>query len=190
MSYDPIDSLEIEMHLRPTKLQRTTSILTRLRMTAALTAFLLTGACVSVNLGQGKAERSKGVQYTAPGGDFKPLSDTRADGAWQSKSTGNSVSYHSICNDPADPTLEIVSRELFSEMTDLKTIRSATTTFNGREALDMEIEGKVEGVPTRIHSMVFKRNDCIYTLTYIGLPKNYDGERANFANFLRSFQAP
>ena len=43
---------------------------------------------------------------------------------------------------------------------------------------------------TRIHSLIFKKNGCMYTLTYIGVPRAYDSDRAIFDEFLKGFQAP
>lgn len=147
-------------------------------------------ACVSVNLGPKPGERSKGVDYRAPASPYEFLKDTRADGAWQNKSNGNSISYFSTCNDPADPALETVSRELFNELKDIRTIKQESSNFNSRESLEMEVEGKVDGVPTRIRALMFKKNGCTYTLSHIGLPKGFDADRRMFDDFLRSFQAP
>ena len=155
-----------------------------------LLAVCATPACVSVNIGAKAPGKSKGVTYVAPTAPFESLSDTSADSAWQNKRNGNSISFYSSCNDPSDPPLEAVSKDLFNDMTELKVIRQESTPFNGRESLNMEVEGKIDGVDTRIRSLVFKKNDCIYTLSFIGLPKSFEQDRARFESFVRSFQAP
>lgn len=158
-----------------------------------LLAFLLgtLGAgCVSVNLSTGKTVRSTGVTFQPPTTPFEPLASTKADGAWQNKANGNSISYFSSCNDPADPPLGAVAQELFADMANLKTIRSQTLSYNGREALSTEVEGQVDGVPTRVQSLVFKKNDCLYTLSYIGVAKNFGQNQSAFDEFVGSFQAP
>jgi hypothetical protein len=63
-------------------------------------------------------------------------------------------------------------------------------TFNGREALSNEVEGLVDGVRTRIHAVVFKKNNCLYTLSYIGVAPAYPKDHPHFDEFLRSFKAP
>ena len=167
------------------------SLKTRAGHAAALILATSIGtACVSVNIAPKSGERSKGVDFRSPGSPFATLKDTRADGAWQNRENGNSISYFSTCHDPADPSLETVSRELFAELRDLKVLRQEQPSFNGREALDIEVEGKVEGVPTRIHALIFKKNDCTYTLSHIGLPRGFESDRKRFEDFLGSFQAP
>ena len=146
-------------------------------------------ACVSVNIGPKGAEKSKGVEVDAPEKPFEAM-DSNADGAWQNRTNGNSISYLSTCNDPADPALENVTRELFSGITELRTIQSKETTFNGREALDSEVIGRVDGVLTRVRAVVFKKNTCLYTISYIGVPKAFEEDRPRFDAFLRNFRAP
>ena len=146
-------------------------------------------ACVSVNIGPKGAEKSKGVDFSPPEKPFENM-NSNADGAWQNRTNGNSISYLSTCNDPADPALETVTRELFSGITELRTIQSKETTFNGREALDSEVIGRVDGVLTRVRAVVFKKNTCLYTISYIGVPKAFEEDRQRFDAFLGSFRAP
>lgn len=162
---------------------------TALTAVALSTATGLGAGCVSVNIGQKAGERSEGVDVAPPPSPFEAIK-TRADGAWQNKANGNSISYFSTCNDPADPPLDSVARELFADMKNLRIIRQFQTTFGSREALDSEVEGSVEGVPTRIRSMIFKKNGCMYTISYVGITKAFDEDRQRFDTFLRSFRAP
>jgi len=171
--------------------QRETHHRSAFRLLLAQVLVLFTAsACISLNLTPQKGERSKGVQFTPPSAPYISLSTTHADLAWQNKQNGNSISYFSTCNDPADPSLEIISNELFADMRDLNVIRRDTRLFNAREALDIEVEGKVEGVPTKVRALIFKKNGCIYTLTLVGLPPVFEEDRGRFDGFLRSFQAP
>ncbi len=161
------------------------------KMIASLvTVTLVTAACVSVNIGPKGAERSQGVEFNAPGSPYESLKETPADGAWQNRANGNSISYFSTCNDPADPSLETVARELFAGLAEMKEVATHRGTFNGRESLEMEVEGRVEGVLTRIRSLMFKKNGCLYTLSHIGIPKSFEQDRSRFNEFMRSFQAP
>lgn len=149
---------------------------------------LLSG-CVSVNFGPKKPEHSKGVEFSPPGNPFQAIVG-KADRAWQNKENGNSISFLSSCDDPADPALDIVMQDLFADMKDLKVLKSENTTFNGRASLSSEVEGMVDGVPTRVHAVVFKKNNCLYTLSYIGVAKAYGQDRDRFEQFLKGFKAP
>jgi hypothetical protein len=159
-------------------------------LAAAVAALMSVVSCVSVNIGPKPGERSKGVEYNAPEKPYDKLKDTRADSAWQNTVNGNSISYFSTCNDPADPPLETVARDLFSELRDMIVIRENSKPFNSREALDMEVEGKVDGVPTRVRAVIFKKNGCTYTLSHIGVPRAFESDRPKFQTFIESFKAP
>ena len=64
------------------------------------------------------------------------------------------------------------------------------TASNGREALETEVEGKLDGVMTRIRALVFKKNGCTYTISHIGVPRTFEEDRGRFTEFLGNFQAP
>ncbi|MES2963531.1 MAG: hypothetical protein V4760_06545 [Bdellovibrionota bacterium] len=162
-----------------------------LKQSLALASLSLVFAgCVSVNIGGSKAERSKGVRVSAPSAPFTEIEGSRADGAWKNSSNGNSISYLSTCNDPADPSLETATNELFSDLKAMIVKKQATTTFSGREALDTEVDGKMEGIATRVRSVVFKKNGCLYTLSLVGVAAKFDEDRSKFDQFLTAFEAP
>ncbi len=151
---------------------------------------LLISACVSVNIGPKKATRSEKVSFREPQSPFQALSGTKADHAWQNKGNGNSISYFSTCNDPSDPPLDAVQREMFSDIENQTVLKNEARNFNGREALMSEIEGLVDGVKTRIDLMVFKKNDCIYSISYVGVAKSFAQDMSAFTQFLENFRAP
>lgn len=150
-----------------------------------------TSACVSVNLGAGKSpERSRNVAFSAPGGPFHELKKTQADAAWQNSSNGNSISYLSTCNESSDPSLENATQEMISVLGDTKTLSQKSYMFDGRAALDTEAEAKVEGVPTKMRTLVYKKNGCLYTLSFLGVSKNFDQDQKYFDGFVKGFTAP
>ena len=161
---------------------------------AALTLIVATAvaltACVSVNLGPKKGQRSDNVAYKAPAAPFVAIDARGADSAWQNAANGNTISYHSVCNDPTDPSLEDIQKELISALEEARVLRSASTRHDGREALSSETEGLVDGVATRLETLVFKKNNCIYTLTYVGVAKSFPDDLERFQEFLKSFEAP
>lgn len=160
------------------------------RAVLSLTLIALASACVSVNLGGKGPERSKNVSYSAPGGPFQQLKKTEADAAWQNFSNGNSISYLSTCNESADPSLETATEEMISVLGSTRTLTQKSYMFDGRAALDTQAEAKVEGVPTKMRTLVFKKNGCLYTLSLLGVTKNFDQDQKYFDGFVRGFSAP
>ncbi|WP_413289013.1 hypothetical protein [Bdellovibrio sp. HCB337] len=153
-------------------------------------AVFLLGACVSVKIPTGTGTPAKDVKYTDPGKPYEDIKVSSADKAWLSAKTGNTISFISDCNGTADPTLQQLEGEPLAVLDKLKILKSDNVTFNGREALHTQAQGEVDGVPVKTELVVFKKNNCNYTLSYGGLLKNFDDEAKVFDKFKESFKAP
>jgi hypothetical protein len=151
--------------------------------------FLFLPACVSVNLGSGKANRNSEVKFQAPGGDFKEISNSNADQAWQNSETGNTISFLTECPAP-DSSLEGMTDEFTSFLKGKQVKEKKEDFFNGRESLQTWIEGKLDGIPMKMQSLVFKKNGCSYLLTYVGRSKVFDKDQSAFSTFTSRFEAP
>lgn len=169
-------------------------------LTAVLSLCMLQGSCVSVNIGPGKVEKSDGVKFTSPTIGFHLIEKSGADAAWNNSATGSTIAYQSNCGDAAESSLESVAEDLFVGFEQSKTLKKERVPFDGREALDMEVEGKVDGVQTRVRAVVYRKNACAYVLTFVALPKSLvadtqskpaaSSDVSEFSKFLSSFKAP
>jgi len=174
-------------------------------MLCAIAIAVLAGpACVSVNIGPGKVEKSDGVKFQAPASGFRPINKPEeksgADSAWTNSATGSTIAYQSNCGDAAETSLDSVAEDLFVGFEQAKTLKKERVPFDGREALDIEMEGKVDGVQTRVRALVYRKNDCAYVLTFVALPKSLvadtsnklaaSGDVAEFSKFISTFKAP
>ncbi len=154
-----------------------------------LPAFALT-SCVTVNLGGSKTKTAQGVSYNQPNKPFEEIKLKDADRAWQNKDNGNTVSFLSTCNDPADPSLQAARGDFLASLTGVRIVSESESEFNGREALTTVAEGRVDGVLTRLELMLFKKNNCLYTLSYVALAKAFNDNHAAYSEFSQSFKAP
>jgi hypothetical protein len=75
-------------------------------------------------------------------------------------------------------------------LSDLNVESKETVTVQSREGRRVLASGKVDGVPSLIDLLVFKRNTCIYILTYVGVKSAFNENRGDFNKFLESFRAP
>ncbi len=160
-----------------------------LRLFSILPAFTL-ASCVTVNLGGGKTTTAQGVSYNQPQKPFEEIKLKDADHAWQNKDNGSTISYLSTCNDPADPGLLAARGDFLASLNSLKIVSENDSEFNGREALTTVAEGKVDGVNTRVELLLFKKNNCLYTLSFVALAKTFNDNHANYGEFVQSFKAP
>ncbi len=157
---------------------------------ALTSASLVMQGCISVNLGPKGPSKSKNVNVQAPDAPYRQIKGSPADGAWQNPENGNSISYLSTCNEESDPSLEVATEEMISAFGETKQLSQKKLEFDGRDALDTEAEARVEGVPTKIRALVFKKNACLYTLSLIGVSKTFGKGEKPFNDFIKGFQAP
>lgn len=158
-----------------------------------ISLLILIGAgCVSVKLGAGGGEnkRAEGVEYREPSSTFTRTENPHVDVSWQNGRTGNVLSYLSDCKDPSDPPLDSIVQGVIAGLSDLKIDSRETVDIQGREGRRVLASGKVDGVPSLIDLLVFKRNHCIYILTYVGVKNSFSQDRAEFGKFIEGFRAP
>jgi hypothetical protein len=60
--------------------------------------------------------------------------------------------------------------------------------FSDRAAYEVTASGKIDGVKAKIWLLVFKKNGCNFTLSYMGSAKSFDRERTAFEEFKKSVQ--
>lgn len=164
-------------------MRKTTSIFT---IVFALTL----ASCVTVKLANEPGQKASGVEYKAPPKPFEKDSRNEVDAAWKNSKNGNVISYLSDCNDPTDPPLEQIVAGITSGLADLKVMEESSPMVQDREAKRVHASGKVDGVPSEIELLAFKRNHCIYILSYIGVKKAFSENRAEFNRFVDGFKAP
>lgn len=160
-----------------------------MRMAALAIASLVITGCVSVKLSSDdhqQAEPNK-LKYKDPARPFEKTELSQADKAWQSPKTGNSISFFSDCKSNTLP-LKSIRTNLFTGIESLKVIDESILNFNDREALRSIVLGKMEGIPIKVNLIVFKKNMCTYSLSYVALIDQYDQELASFLRFVESFK--
>lgn len=145
-------------------------------------------SCVSVKLGENfQSSAKKNFTFTEPNQPFVKVDLDQADEAWQSSKTGNNISIFTDCR-PNSSSLKSLRSSLFGGVEDLIVNEEKTLTFNNREALQSVITGKMEGVPVKINILIFKKNECVYNITYVALTERYEKEIPIFKKFLEGFK--
>ena len=160
------------------------------------TVFLVTSllplvftACLSVSLSP-KITKSDNVQFSPPDRQFEKINSPGADQAWQDKKLGNSISFLSSCDDPADPTLENIERDMLGSLDNAKVLNTRDAFFDGRESRKSRAEGSIDGIQATIEVLTFKKNNCTYSISYVATKKNFETDLPVFNKFLESFKAP
>ncbi|PWU16142.1 MAG: hypothetical protein C5B49_10890 [Bdellovibrio sp.] len=154
-----------------------------------LTLAFFESGCVSVNLGPGKTGKANEVKFTEPDGAFRRVNNASADRAWQSHKTGNTISFFSECPE-SEGSLQSISDDFLTVLKDSHVTGRTSDFFNGRESLDLQAEGKIDGIDMKVSTLVFKRNGCSYLLSYVSRQDRFETEHQQYLGFLKSFRAP
>lgn len=148
-------------------------------------------ACVSVNLGNKNQKKSDYVRYRSPSSPYKDIRIESSDFAWQNNDNGTTLSYLSVCNDPADPSLDSMKTTSLRGFDSLVLNSDEEMTYNERLGKKVSADGTLDGVPVTIRLLVFKRNFCSYTISMVGVKKNFNStDQTTFDNFIGSFKTP
>lgn len=157
---------------------------------ALLLAFCSTfSACVSLSLSP-ETKVSKDLYFAEPQSNFESRDSDNLDGYFVEPASGNSISIKSSCYDPADPKIETLEVAAFSGMTVVKEVKRAKTQFSKREALHSLKEVRIDGVPVMVEMLIFKKNNCNYLISHVGVKTNFNKTKNDFDSFLKNVRAP
>lgn len=112
----------------------------------------------------------------------------KGDAAYYSKEHKALISVRSICARYNEARLESLARDLLWGFTDRKIFREKRIPFADREALDLEADAKLDGVPVHIWVRVLKKNRCIFDFTLVAPPGRFDDARPAFVGLLGGFR--
>ena len=160
------------------------------RSLIAIFLLAVTTTCVTVKLTPDGGKRAEGVKLNEPNSPFTKESRDEVDAAWKNTQNGNVISYLSDCQDPTDPPLSQITTGVLTGLSDLSILSEKSVNIQGREGRRVHASGKVDGVPTEIDLLAFKRNHCIYLLSYVGVQQYFAVDQQAFERFIREFRAP
>lgn len=149
--------------------------------------FLITSGCVSVKLASDKPTKASDLTFHSPGKPFLKIDSPNSDTAWVSESQGNTISYLSECQLNNEMNLDQIESDSLSIINELQILDSKKIEYNQREAKLTLAQGKVDGVMIKVQLLIFKKNNCNFVLSYIGVEKNFEKEIQFFDQFKQSF---
>lgn len=162
---------------------------TSLHKLLALFWALAISACVSVDLGTRHVPDEE-FQFAPPQTPFVAIDQDNLRQAWQNPKNGNSISIFSNCNEKADPTLNLIQKDILSILENQKNEERVTRTFNQREALVTTTSGKLDGFPIKMKVLSFKKSHCSYSLNYTATPSSFSEDIQEFEKFILGFKVP
>ena len=131
---------------------------------------------------------SKGVDPTDP----NVTSTEVADVAYQSKKTASIISINSACR-PAQASaqndnLHNDTNLLFLGFGEVTLREEKPMTLQNLPALQTTVQGKLNGEPMKVRTIVMRRSSCLYDLMYVATPVHFAENEAEFSHFIASLK--
>jgi hypothetical protein len=154
-------------------------------------SFISLTACVSVNLNKSAPTvRDDNVKFDAPVKPFTAIKSEDIDQGWRNPENGNSISFVTECTKGIDPSLENIHAGIIKGVNDAEIVSKDKISYNGREGLRSVVTGKVDGVASKLDFLIFKKNGCIFVLSYVALATSFEQNAGDFQKFINGFKAP
>lgn len=87
-----------------------------------------------------------------------------------------------------DAPLEVLTRQLFYDLTDQHTLAQREVQLDGRQALRTTLSGRLDGAPVMLDVVVLKMNECLFDFFYVSSPGQYADDVAQFESFTSGFK--
>jgi len=117
--------------------------------------------------------------------------ESHSDVAYQSEKTASIISLTSACG--KGPETESNDLKHYTDLllmgfnsTESKTERALQ--LGRQDALETTVEGTMNHEPTRVRTVVLKKDLCVYDLMYISRPVNFSVHENLFSRFVNSFR--
>lgn len=118
------------------------------------------------------------------------------DVAFQNKSTQAIISVNSACREVARPTDETRTEEdrlkLFTKRLHfglaVEERKEALSQVDGLSAWDSTVQGKLDGEPIALRTLVVQLDKCIYDVMYMTRPEHFKRHENVFASFVASLK--
>lgn len=167
---------------------------TAVRLLAALLLLGGAGACASGRSFDGVEYRDDQVAFRLgplpPG--FKEVSSTETRLTFQNDSIGASLAVHARCGvDGDDVPLRALVQHLFLQFTEREVLEEKFFRLDGREAVEVELQAAIDGVPRHFIVAVLKKDGCVYDFIHVdrgGAHSELQESRAAFRQFVAGFR--
>jgi hypothetical protein len=120
---------------------------------------------------------------------WKRIEIRGGDLAFANEQDNSTVTVNSTCDkNKIKYNLKALSNTLLIGIDDKKLIESSERMVSGEVSLQRIYEGNLSGVPIKISTVVVKKGDCIYDMSYSSAQDNFDNWFGEFNEFVSRFK--
>jgi hypothetical protein len=162
------------------------------RALAIATAIALAASASCAPAFDGHTYRGPGFAFEVPATpvEWRAIDVSGAALAYEIEASGGSVLVSGRCDrDGEDVPLRALVQHLFLRFTEREIHDERTETFDGREAMRVELSAKLDGVERRFVAWVLKKDGCVYDLLLAAPPESFARLAPAFDAWARGFHA-
>ncbi len=111
-----------------------------------------------------------------------------ADFVFENKKSGATLSVSSICERYEEASLASLAGSALSPLGFFKEKERKVLFVDGREALEVYVESKLDGVAVEVDLVVMRKNDCLFDFSLQSSPTITNSERQDFLKALQRFK--
>ena len=103
--------------------------------------------------------------------------------------TSGVIQANASCQAGLDIPLEALRNHLLIGFTERETVEERRIELDGREALDVHLTAKLDGVPVEMRLTVLKKNECVFDMALLTAPADFARLEPHYDAFLRGFHS-
>ena len=122
---------------------------------------------------------------------WKRINIKGGDLAFWNKKLGSTITVNSTCNKDNKEvkySLKALSDSLLLGISDKELIHREEIAVDGEKALESVYRGKLDKTSVKINTVVLKKGNCFYDLSYASSPDGFEAGIAEFREFVSQFK--
>lgn len=147
--------------------------------------------CSCALLGNPDPRADKSRDYSIGFADvlWTSISPDVADAAYLNNASGSIITSNSQCKKYEKSTLDQLAENIIrgSGIENIEIIEKKPITFSERDALQMIVQGKADGVKTFLNLLTLRKNNCVYDFILVSnSEKSFSKDQKTFERFLKT----
>ena len=153
-----------------------------------LLSFLLAGCATGRILNGAYVDESKGFRVSLPREGWEVVEAEGADLALRDLRSPARMAVVVSCPAGEGGPLKALSRHLLFGIRGIRVVREGPILLDGVTGLETRVQGRFEGSPIEVRTVVVRRQVCLYDLFYVAPPEFFETRMIDFDRLLRGWQ--
>lgn len=153
-----------------------------------LLLFLLAGCATGRIVNGHYVDEAKGFRAPLPREGWEVMEVEGADLALKDLRSPARMAVVASCPGLEAGPLKALSRHLLFGLRGIRVVREESILLDGVTGLEIRVEGRFEGSPVAVRTVVVQRQGCLYDLFYVAPPDLFEGRMGEFDRLIRGWR--